>query len=355
MKILVIQQKMIGDVLTSSILFKFLRAKYPNALLDYLINEHTLPVVQNNPNIDNFILFTKEEESSKPALLKFSRKIRQTKYNVVIDVYSKLSSNVITLFSGAKTKISYYKPYTVLIYTHNIRRINKADNMSSLAIINRLQLLKPLDIEVNTAVPKIYLTPEEISKSKHFLINKQIDFTKPIFMISVLGSGANKTYPFPYMAKVIDRIAKQTQGQILFNYIPNQEEQAKAIYILCEPKTQTQILFNVFGKNLREFLAITKHCDALIGNEGGAINMAKALNIKTFSIFSPWIDKDTWGLFEDNRTHVSVHLKDYSPEIYNNKTEKDMKKDALEIYRDFYPDLFDEKLKVFLQQTISHK
>ena len=42
MKILVIQQKMIGDVLTSSILFESLRIKYPNSKLDYLVNSNTL-------------------------------------------------------------------------------------------------------------------------------------------------------------------------------------------------------------------------------------------------------------------------------------------------------------------------
>ena len=110
------------------------------------------------------------------------------------------------------------------------------------------------------------------------------------------------------------------------------------------------LLFDVFGKDLREFLAITKHCDALIGNEGGAVNMAKALEIKTFSIFSPWIDKDTWSLFEDENKHTSVHLKDYKPELYINKVEKDMKKNALELYQQFNPLFFEEKLNVFLHQ-----
>ena len=64
-KILVIQQKMIGDVLTTSILFELLRKKYPDAQLDYLINSHTYPVVENNPFIDSFVFFTKEEETSK--------------------------------------------------------------------------------------------------------------------------------------------------------------------------------------------------------------------------------------------------------------------------------------------------
>lgn len=352
MKILVIQQKMIGDVLTSSILFEVLRNKYPDAQLDYLVNSHTLPVIENNQNIDNFILFTKEEEKSKLALLKFAKKIKQKKYDVVIDVYSKLSSNIITLFSGAKTKISYYKPYSTFIYTHNIKRLQKTENKSSLAIVNRLQLLKPISIEATSAKPKIYLTEDEISNSKQFLKEHHIDASKPLYMISVIGSGANKTYPDAYMAKVIDRISEETLGQVLFNYIPNQEAQAKVIYDLCKPETQKQIFFKVFGKNLREFLAITKHCDALIGNEGGAINMAKALDIKTFAIFSPWISKDTWSLFEDNTTHVSVHLKDYKPEIFNNKAEKDMKNEALALYDQFLPEFFEEKLIVFLQGSM---
>ena len=69
MKVLIIQQKMIGDVLTSSILFEELRNEFPDAQLDYLINTHTFPVVENNPFINDFIFFTKEAETSKRNFL----------------------------------------------------------------------------------------------------------------------------------------------------------------------------------------------------------------------------------------------------------------------------------------------
>ena len=347
MKVLVIQQKMIGDVLTSSILFEALRHKYPNAQLHYLINEHTYPVVENNPFIDHFIFFTKKEESSKKALFNFAKKIKQQHFDVIIDVYSKLSSNIISAYSRAKTKISYHKTYTTPVYHHNIKRLKSTDEKSGLAIVNRLQLLQPLGIENASIKPKIYLTDAEIDSSKQFLTQHHVDFSKPTYMISVLGSGTNKTYPFPYMAKIIDAIVKQTQGQILFNYIPKQAADAQAIFDLCLPETQQHILFDVFGKSLRDFLAITTHCDALIGNEGGAVNMAKALNIKTFTIFSPWIDKATWNLFED-KNNVSVHLKDFKPELYT-KPEKALKKEALSLYNQFTPDLIQPKLKAFLE------
>ncbi|MBP0903896.1 glycosyltransferase family 9 protein [Mariniflexile gromovii] len=347
MKILVIQQKMIGDVLTSSILFKVIKDEIPNAELHYLINTHTFSVVDNNPFIDKFIYFTKEAESSKKELFKLAKSIRKEKFDVVIDVYSKLSSNIITLFSGAKTKISYHKFYTTSIYTHNVKRHKTASTKAGLAIENRLLLLEPLGIKIATAQPKIYLKEEEITNAKTFLEKNNIHLNKPIYMVSVLGSGLRKTYPFEYMAEVIDTIANQTKGSILFNYIPNQLTEAETVFNLCKPETKKHIKFDVFGKSLREFLAITSHCTAVIGNEGGAINMAKALNINTFAIFSPWIDTATWGTFESNH-HINVHLKDYKPELYANKAEKEMKNESLELYKIFKPAFFTDKLKTFL-------
>lgn len=338
---------MIGDVLTSSILFEALRQKFPNAQLDYLINTHTYPVVDNNPFIDNFIFFTKEEQTSKKAFLKLAKSLKKRKYNIVIDVYSKYSSNLITALSGAKIRISKQKWYTSFIYSNTIKYENTAKTNTGLAIKNRLQLLEPILNEIPQEIkPKIYLRPKEIEASKQFLSNHNIDLNNPLFMISVLGSSDNKTYPLHYMAKLIDAIVEETNAQILFNYIPTQEAQARNLFNLCRSNTKEHIFFNVFGKSLREFIAITKHCNALIGNEGGAVNMAKALNIKTFTIFSPWIDKATWSLFED-KNNVSVHLKDFKPELYI-KPEKELKKEAFTLYNKFAPELITDKLRAFL-------
>lgn len=349
MKILIIQQKMIGDVLTTSILFEALKEKYPDSELHYLINSHTQMVVKNNPYIDQFVFFTPEIENSKYQLFRFLKTIQNEKYDVVIDVYSKLSSHLISIFSKAKIKISYNKKFRSFIYSHNINREQHSENASGLEITNRLSLLQPLDIHLKSLKPKIYLTEEEIEQSKQFLIKNNIDLSKPLYMISVLGSSANKTYPLPFMAKLIDVIVAETQAQILFNYIPNQLDEAKIVYNFCTSNTKKHIHFDVFGKDLREFLAITNHCTALIGNEGGAVNMAKALDIPTFSIFSPWIDKGGWNMFEDEKLHVSIHLKDCKPELFNDDMLKKLKHKSPSFYEAFTPDYIIPKLKNYLK------
>ncbi len=353
MKILIIQQKMIGDVLTSSILFEVLRLKYPKAQLDYLINEHTFPVVENNPFIDNFIFFTKEIESSKKALYRLAKTVKYKKYDIVIDVYSKFSSNFITLFSGAKTKISKEKWYTSFIYTHTFKEAKVSKTEAGLAIENRLQFLTPI-IKNKPLIlkPKIYLTSKEIVASKEFLNHYKLDLSKPIFMLSALGSSKNKTYPLPYMANIIDAIVNYTNGYVLFNYIPSQLLEIEELFSLCKKSTQRKIYLEVYGKNLREFLAITKHCSAVIGNEGGAINMAKALNIPTFSIFSPWILKEAWNMFEDSGLHTSIHLKDVKPQLYKGKELKSIKKNTQDYYDIFSPKYMLPNLKSFLKKLV---
>ncbi len=352
MKVLVIQQKMIGDVLTSTILLEALRTHFREAELHYLINENTSPVVENNPFIDNVLHISTEVQESKRKLWDFGMSLASENYDVVIDVYSKLGSAFITKLSQAPMRVGYEKWYTKLIYTHTYIPKNQTTLNEGLAIENRLLLLQPLIANLQyIPKPKIYLLAEELEAGKQLLIKHKINFELPLFMISILGSSQNKTYPPAYMASLLDYLVENTNGQLLFNFIPSQQKEAYTLYDLCNESTKENCVLEVYGKNIREFLSITAHCDALLGNEGGAINMAKALNIPTFSIYAPWILKEAWNSYEKEGANSSVHLKDFKPKLYE-KHPKKYKNLAAEFYSQFTPEWISIKLKEFL---IHHK
>lgn len=341
---------MIGDVLATSIICNNLRSAYPNAKIDYLIYPFTAPVVENNPNINRLVLFDDKYRKNKGALLSFLFAIRREQYDIVIDAYCKIESLLVTAFSGANKKIGFYKFYRIFFYSDTVKELTVPQTNAGLAIENRIKLLQPLHLKIAIDNrPKIYLTPAEIEKGKQILKDHQIDFAKKVYMIGVLGSGINKTYPFQYMANILDQIVAATGATLLFNYVPSQRDEAQNIFQLCHTNTQKNIKIDLIPGSIREFLAITSHCDALIGNEGGAVNMAKALNKPTFTIFSPWIIKNAWNFFENNTTHVSVHLEDFKPELYGKKNAKEMKSDSLKLYQDFTPDLILPRLKSYLE------
>lgn len=348
MKILVIQQKMIGDVLVSSILCDNLRKAYPNAVIDYMVYESTVAVLQGNKSISNLILFKEKYRKSKWELFKFLLQIRKAKYDIVIDSYAKIESFLPVLFSGAKRKISFDKKWRKLLFTDVVEKSQTPKSNLGLIIEQRLSLLDPLHLNIALETfPKLYVTPEEAIFAKNLLASNGLDAAKKTIMLSIIGSSSDKTYPPEYMAKIIDYIADHYDVEMLFNYIPNQKELASAIYNLCKAATQSKIHFDVLGKNLREFIAIMNECDLIIGNDGGAINMAKALNKPSFIIFSPWIDKKGWATFEDGTHHVSVHLSEYKPQLFSGKSPKEIFEENMFLYGEFTPELFMPLLEQF--------
>lgn len=352
-KILIIQQKMIGDVLVSSLLCEHLKIHYPDSEIHYVVNEHAVAVVEHNPFIDCVVVFKQDYKKNKLKFFEFLQSISREEYDVVIDIYGKLESNLITLFSGAKIKIAYPKWYSKFIYTHQVALQPRKAGKNGITVEDRLGLLAPL---ISTALekkrePKISLTPAEIDEAKLFLESQNIDMLRPILMLAILGSHASKTYPLDYMAQVIDTVADCAEVTVLFNYIPSQQLEVQKLYDLCSKETRDKIAFGTFAPSLRKFLGLLYHCGALIGNEGGAINMAKALGIPTFSIYSPWINKMAWHTFEKD-SNAAVHLSDYHPELIQGKPKKQLKKEIWELYAKFKPQLFIGTLRSFLEDHV---
>jgi heptosyltransferase-2 len=353
MKILLVQQKMIGDVLVSSLLCEHIKAHLPDSEVHYLIEEHTRAVVENNPFIDKVVLFRKKYKTDKLEFYGFLKTIRKENYDVVIDVYGKLESNLIAYYSKAKVKIAYPKLRSKFLYTHLVPIKTRKLGSTDTTVDDRLALLAPIiqeKLDFNRQ-PKIYLSETEMDEAQNFLKVQGISTNRSLLMVGVLGSSESKSYPLDHMAKVIDTIAGNTDAVLLFNYIPAQEKEAKEVYGLCTPETRKRIAIKTFAPDLRKFLALLKLCDCYIGNEGGSVNMAKALNVPTFSIFSPWIDKRGWNTYANNK-NIAVHPSDYFPEKFINMSNKEIKKRSKELYNKFLPELFEKRLIDFLKNEI---
>lgn len=353
-KFLVIQQKMIGDVLNSTLICEHLKIHFPDATVHYVINEHTLPVVEGNPHIDKIILFKKEYKRSKIKFYKFLKDFKQEEYAAVIDVYCKTESNLISYFAKSKTKISYEKWYSKFIYTDLFRYSNSTNSELGLAVENRLLLLSPLiqNLKKKNLAPKIFLKEKELSQAKELLFKSNLDLSKPLLMVGLMGSSNSKTYPLAYLAELINEITKATSINILLNYTPEQKPKVKEFLNYCSEKSKSCIHEEVFCNSLRSFLALLKQCDGYLGNEGGASNMSKALDVPNFAIFSPWISKEAWFTYHQNPKNWAVHLKDFKPSLIQDKSKKERKENVEYLYQEFIPSLFNEQVISYIETQI---
>lgn len=356
MKFLVIQQKMLGDVLSSTVICENLKLFYPSCKVHYVVNENTLDLLWNNHFIDEIITFKNEFRQNKMAFLTFLKGLKKERYDAAFDTYGKLESNLMTIFVNAEYKISHRKWYTQWIYTHTVEKYAAQQRSMPLAVSNRLKLLSPfLGRESKyQCYPKIFLTKKEVQSAA-----KQIEAVRSypnqkIIMISIVGSSPSKTYPSDYMSKILDIISKNCKGKMIFNYMPGQKALAMEIFEKCSDKTKWSIDPHFFTPKLRDFIAILSQCSVIIGNEGGAVNMAKALNIPTFCVYSPLIGKGAWHS-EARPADIAIHLKDYKPALFTDLKKKSIKKNISRLYNLFQPALFEKRLEDFLKLYCNEK
>nr|WP_298998396.1 glycosyltransferase family 9 protein [uncultured Allomuricauda sp.] len=356
MKALVIQQKMLGDVLVSSIIARHIKEFYKDVTIHFLVNEGFEDVIKNNPYIDEILLFSSQDRKKIKGFYSFLKKIHRNQYDVVIDAYGKIESMLITASSRANIRVSYQKWYSKLVYSHPIDRSKQLPYGLGLALDHRLLLVEPVVSEIKKprARPRIYISEAEEAHMTRFLKKNGIRESEKMLMIGVLGSEPAKTYPLEYMAKVLDSIVSNRPDLILlFNFIPSQKVEVEKLISFCQEQTVSKINENLYTEDLRVFLALLSKCEGLVSNEGGAVNMAKAAQIPTFSIHSPWISKEGWHTFYEDTKHEAVHLMDFAPELFQKTEKKEWKKEAQDLYSSFKPEYFLDSLKNFLHREIA--
>ena len=351
-KVLIIQNKRIGDVLIASVIANNFKAKYPDSEIHLMAYDFTEGVIMNNPNIDRFISVKEKELKKLPVLIETILQIRAEKYDIIFDSYSKTQSRLICKFSGAGMTIgnkSRKKLGNWGFYTHPTQPLKETTHISGKAIQDRIHLLKIAgDFNDIDPTPKIFLS--EAEKKENWL-DKYND--KKVIVLGVLGSTPQKSMPYQYVAQMADYIAENFDAYILFNYAPNQKEEALKIYDMCRHKEN--IILDVYPKTIRDFIKVMYQADVLVANEGGTVHIAKALNKPTFTIFSPYVNKSHWASFEDGKFHTSIHLLEEKPNLFDSFTyeeRKKIEKDPHDLYKQLTPEMILPKLDVFLKQNL---
>lgn len=345
---------MIGDVLLATSMAQNVKEKFTEIEVHLFCYKSSIDVVTNNPYIDKIVCTTEKEYKTTLGFVKLLMQIKSENYDCILDPYNKLQSYLLSLFSGAKKRVSYGKGFFKhLFYTDLI-------NQNSLIPFSSCDALSHKFMLVNKAFPeitkfkseyKIFLEDKDISSGKRLLEEIGFDYNKPIIAWGILGSGHWKSYPLEYTKILINHVVEKWDCQILFNYSPSQTKEAKELYNGIVKKEN--IAHQLIGKNLKDFLNALANTHLSIACEGGMVHMAKALGIPNLNIYSPFISRESWGCMEDGYRYDSVHLRDYKPELFEGKIKKEIEANSLWFYNEFKPEYIVPQLDIYIERHIS--
>ena len=99
--ILVIQLRRLGDVILTTPALSALKKRYPSTKLDFLVEAPGAEAVAGHPAIDEILVY---DAGGALDALRWARKIRERRYDWVVDFLANPRTALLTALSGAKLK-----------------------------------------------------------------------------------------------------------------------------------------------------------------------------------------------------------------------------------------------------------
>lgn len=293
--ILIIRFRRVGDSVLAVALCSSLKKSFPDARIDFVLNDNITSLYEGHPDIDRVVSFSDAENHSFGQYIRRVRNVmKETDYDVIIDMRSTIKTLWFSLFSmHTPFRIGTKKKYNRWIHNY---RIDNHQDFSLDMVQHNLQLLEPLNQTgkiVYDPAFRLYVSEKEKQAFRTYMEKQGIDFSRPVILGSVVTRVIDKMWSMERMREVLSRIIRKYDPQIIFNYTGEKEENL-AMELFRSMGSDSHIFMNIQANTLLELRAMIANCDFFFGNEGGTRHIAQALDVPSYAIYSPGISKSVW-------------------------------------------------------------
>ena len=311
-RFLIINPFGIGDVLFTVPMIKNIKAHVPDAFIGYVANRRTAPLLQNLPEIDQVIIYDRDEfkavsKRSKLAFLKLLRftlhEIRLPRFDMAIDLSLTGYASFYCLLAGIKERIGLNFKGRSLFLT---RKIPFAGFEGRPVAEYYLDLAKELGIPVAHRSMEVPVPALDHAWAADFL--KKIRGEEKYLIAVFPGGGESwgqdakfKRWPAAKYAQLVQKVFEDFGVQVILMGDPKEESLCKEIQSLVK----YPLLSACGATTLGQTMAVLDQCSLAVVNDGGPLHMAVASGTKTVSIFGP-VDEKVYGPYPAEGHRVVV-------------------------------------------------
>ena len=275
-RILVLQQRQIGDVLLATPAVAAIRRRFPEAEIHFLTESKCADMLVGNPDIDRIIPMDKRRLRGLAAFAWYWSTARQG-YDLVIDFQSLPRLKWITLFSGAPIRFAATrKRRTSLIYNAFPDPI-----CGGYAAWEKVDLLSALGIENLHEPPKLILSDAELKAADAFLAGLGLKPGERLVTLDVTHRRPGCKWPAAYFAKAVGILhAAHPSLRFLAFWGPGERDQAMEMFDDVPPEARSAVMRIPDVQPLRMIAACIARASLHLGNCSAPQHMAAALGTR---------------------------------------------------------------------------
>ena len=280
-KILIRATNWIGDVILTFPAITTIRKNFPKAEITILCRPWVAPLLENNPDADEVILYDHNGiHNGILGKLRLAKALREKGFDLAILLQNAFDAALITFLAGIPIRVGYNSDARGPLLTNKV--ILDKTVLEKHQVYYYMEMLKALGMDIVEENPIIKVSDEARKKAIEILDSLNIQNGELLVGINPGAYfGSAKRWLSERYALLSDMIYKDFGGKILL--FGSKEEKVISEMILSIANSD---IINLAGKtSLLETMALIEKCNLFITNDSGLMHLAAALKIPLISIF----------------------------------------------------------------------
>ena len=289
MNILIVRLSSIGDVVHTLPVLSSLRHTFLKDKIGWIVEDLSAPLLEDHPMIDHLFVIPKKRWRGKffkylfSEIIPFYKNLRNTHWDVAIDLQGLSKSGITTFLSGAKLRIGFGGEESREINRFFINKQFTPPKDENHIVKRNLSLLNPLGIKnPRPEFPFNIKRESEIWTETYF---KELGWQDKSFIIINIGGGwETKRLSVEVLAETGYKLAKESSKNLFFVWGPGEEELTKRIAQILKEKREINWKIAP-ATNLQQLLSIIKRSYLFLGGDTGPTHIAGGLGIPVISFY----------------------------------------------------------------------
>ena len=283
LRVLIVRPSALGDVCRSVPLLASLRAAYPDAQIDWLVQDSFRDAVEFHPALNRVVPFERRRLGRSAGRgnllpsLAFLRTLRRSGYDLVIDAQGLFRSGLFARATGARIRVGYHNAEARAAVIYNCyaeapREHHAADRM--------LALLGPLKVEPIDDL-RLYTPPREAERLE---ADAEVKGLSTYAVIAPTSRWASKRWPPDRFAVLCERLLSHIAGIVL---VGGPGEQAQIQPLLELAAREPRVLDRVGKTSVGGLMALIERAQLVVANDSAALHMAVGFDRPAVALFGP--------------------------------------------------------------------
>jgi heptosyltransferase-2 len=281
-KTLVIRFSSIGDIVLASPLLRVLRKRFPHGQIDFVTKRQYADLVRFNQNIN--VTHEYDDSTGFDGLRRLKRKLREERYDLVVDIHNSLRSRYVRSLLGVKKILVVEKQQ---VERALLVRFKKNLYARPVSVADRyITTVRELGIENDGKGLEVHLPDEILFGISGRVARLRLNRFERVLGLCPGARHATKRWPTERFAEVGARFARDADGVVmLFGGEEDRDAAGEIVRRIIENAGTERVVDWTGQLSLLETAAALEYCDAVVTNDTGLMHLAVAMHKKIVAMF----------------------------------------------------------------------